>query len=416
MLTEDVFFAIGEVISISEELSETSEELPFQSQSTCESQNSTQFSKFRVIVAIAESTLTSHSAPPSSNTTSASTSTSNSTTDLSNTTTTPTPIKTLRYVMEGKDAKLLIFYEDESRDLSHFQISPLSYTSRFKSEDIISKCLHNAKWSMSPNLTKNNKLDVCWYPEGFSSTFHRRGVNNFMFVRELQSKMIINRTRVSGGGIIEMGEFRISMPIEEISYMTELNNSGTLNGHTPSYNSNGEKIKRSFLVNIDLRELDGKQASMSTSTSIPTSSSSMSSSVSTPGGSSNSNSNSGYNSGSSSGKNNGRKHSSDESYASSPYNRGNRGGNGNGTSPGIGRYPQPRNSYSSSSSSSVNTHFNSSYNSNGNTMDSSGKDSPFNGRYNKKRGSNNGGRGGFNGSGNGRGGYGRRGGRGRSSV
>lgn len=152
------------------------------------------------------------------------------------------PWLTVNFKVEKEDATMLIFNETENTD--YLKLDRSGVTKVLLKREDTNSVIENSISSMSKSLTLNNKLDVCWYPEGFSSTFHRRGVNNFMFVRELQSKMIVNRTRVSGGGIVEMGEFRISMPIEEMGFTND--------------KLNGEKLKRSFLVNIDLKELDGK--------------------------------------------------------------------------------------------------------------------------------------------------------------
>ncbi|TID16287.1 hypothetical protein CANINC_004189 [Pichia inconspicua] len=152
------------------------------------------------------------------------------------------PWKTIDFNIDNEEAKILVFKESENTDYSKLNRSDVMEI--LLNREDLTPIIENSINSMSKSLTLNNKLDVCWYPEGFSSTFHRRGVNNFMFVRELQSKMIVNRTRVSGGGIVEMGEFRISMPIEEMGFTND--------------KLNGEKLKRSFLVNIDLKELDGK--------------------------------------------------------------------------------------------------------------------------------------------------------------
>ncbi|KAI0460768.1 hypothetical protein LJB42_001627 [Komagataella kurtzmanii] len=81
-----------------------------------------------------------------------------------------------------------------------------------------------------------SKNDVNTYPEGFSSTFHKRGINNFMFVRELQSKMIVNKSAKTNS---EYGEFRISLPVHRILGGTKF-------------------TKKSFIVNIDLREYESK--------------------------------------------------------------------------------------------------------------------------------------------------------------
>lgn len=218
--------------------------------------NNSQFIKYKIVLIVAHSQLTNNS-----NSTIMSTNMTSNTRQPSIPTSSIGPWKSVKVhnainkeFREPKDSKILIFYDSEDfnpENLINKKTDKLVFESKqFKifKNSIIS----NSKNSMSEILTTNNKLDVCWYPEGFSSTFHRRGVNNFMFVRELQSKMIINRSRTNNGGsIVEMGEFRISMPIEEM---------GLIIGNDFNNNSNNtnEKIKRSFLVHIDLRELDGK--------------------------------------------------------------------------------------------------------------------------------------------------------------
>lgn len=86
--------------------------------------------------------------------------------------------------------------------------------------------------------------DSIRYPEGFSSTFYKRGVNNFMFVRELQSKVAINNIRN-----YDYAEFRINIPISQTSM-------AKLQAQQDPDQSN--RIKRSHIINIDVRELEGK--------------------------------------------------------------------------------------------------------------------------------------------------------------
>lgn len=199
--------------------------------------NNEEFTKMRVITVTAESQLTNVSS-------------ANYTHNLSNREKEEIDVendtnglwKSVKFKLGNNEVKLLIFFESENTNYT--KLNRTGVIKVLLKRDDIESIIENSKNSMSRALTLNNKLDVCWYPEGFSSTFHRRGVNNFMFVRELQSKMIVNRTRVSGGGIVEMGEFRISMPIEEMGFTNDKLSS--------------EKLKRSFLVNIDLKELDGK--------------------------------------------------------------------------------------------------------------------------------------------------------------
>ncbi|GMG15207.1 unnamed protein product [[Candida] boidinii] len=150
-----------------------------------------------------------------------------------------TPFKIHKFINDatGRDSKMMLFFDSPS-----YSSNGDSFTS------------------------KSGKADISSHPEGFASTFHRRGVNNFMFVRELQSKIIINKARSNGNGNgYETAEFRISLPIEELnlglSDDTNVNGSGG-NGHGAGGKiedyRNSRRIKRSFIVNIDLRELENK--------------------------------------------------------------------------------------------------------------------------------------------------------------
>ncbi|GAV27797.1 hypothetical protein PMKS-001265 [Pichia membranifaciens] len=284
-LIETVFYPLGVIISAvkvsnidTEESKNDLAESNGDSTSTHGDQtvDSSQFSRFRVTVSVADSGLTTYSNPNTFNSTSNNYSRHGRFNNNEKDSQTQQqqqqqsqhsgPWKSIRYTLDGRDVKMLIFYEGDSKESTHATLEAEGPSSGdvqiFNSadDDVLKSAKANAQSSMSKSLTTNNKLDVCWYPEGFSSTFHRRGVNNFMFVRELQSKMIVNRTRVSGGGIIEMGEFRVSVPIEEIGFLGESGNNtkSTTNGTNGTGGTNGERLKRSFLVNIDLRELDGK--------------------------------------------------------------------------------------------------------------------------------------------------------------
>lgn len=152
------------------------------------------------------------------------------------------PYKSHRFFNEvtGRDSKMLLFFD---------------YSSSF------------------PNgrLEKGNpfgysKQDLSSYPEGFSSTFHKRGLNNFMFVRELQSKMIINKVRLSNTMTIDSAEFRVSLPIEELG----LNLEGDLYGADDENKDNSQikysedgrnsyrRVRRSYVVSIDVRDLENR--------------------------------------------------------------------------------------------------------------------------------------------------------------
>lgn len=78
-----------------------------------------------------------------------------------------------------------------------------------------------------------------YYPEGFASTFYKRGINNFMFVRELQPKLITSKSKDSV-------EVRISLPSINTDIETD------------------EDIffkMRCYIINVGLRELNGKNNS-----------------------------------------------------------------------------------------------------------------------------------------------------------
>ncbi|KAG7907264.1 hypothetical protein KL906_003951 [Ogataea polymorpha] len=137
------------------------------------------------------------------------------------------PYKSHRFSNEstGRDSKMLLFFDCPSS-------SP---------QGDLGSCSSTAK-----------RQETSTYPEGFSSTFHRRGVNNFMFVRELQSKMITSKGR-GPRSFQETAEFRVSLPIEELDLkMGEPN--------ADRYDDDYKRPKRSYVVNIDLRELENKPA------------------------------------------------------------------------------------------------------------------------------------------------------------
>lgn len=76
----------------------------------------------------------------------------------------------------------------------------------------------------------SSKLQVCWYPEGYSSTLHSRGTDQFMYARELPSKLNVNRQR-RGSTMQEMCDIRVSAPGSVVAAAS---------------------------VSIDVRELEGK--------------------------------------------------------------------------------------------------------------------------------------------------------------
>ncbi|KAH3663350.1 hypothetical protein OGAPHI_005340 [Ogataea philodendri] len=138
------------------------------------------------------------------------------------------PFKSRRFTNEstGRDSKMLLFFDCSSS-------SP------------------NGDLTQTGATSSAKRQEISTYPEGFSSTFHRRGVNNFMFVRELQSKMITNKSRGSSN-FQESAEFRLSLPIEELDLRPA--------DDQDRYDDEYKKPKRSYVVNIDVRELENKPA------------------------------------------------------------------------------------------------------------------------------------------------------------
>ncbi|KAF6008643.1 hypothetical protein HII13_003776 [Brettanomyces bruxellensis] len=147
-----------------------------------------------------------------------------------------TPYKSHRFFNEvtGRDSKMLLFFDYSSS---------------------------------SPNgrLEKGNpfgysKQDLSSYPEGFSSTFHKRGLNNFMFVRELQSKMIISKVRLSNTITIDSAEFRVSLPIEELglSLDSDSHAADDENRYLEDGRNSYRRIRRSYVVSIDVRDLENR--------------------------------------------------------------------------------------------------------------------------------------------------------------
>lgn len=104
---------------------------------------------------------------------------------------------------------------------------PVSYTTQQELQE------QNRLPGRSPQSTITNEQ---YYPEGFASTFYKRGINNFMFVRELQPKLITSKAKDSV-------EVRISLPSINTNLQPE------------------EDIffkMRCYIINVGLRELNGK--------------------------------------------------------------------------------------------------------------------------------------------------------------
>lgn len=83
---------------------------------------------------------------------------------------------------------------------------------------------------------RSNYIEPQVYPEGFASTFYKRGANNFMFIRELQPKLVTSKHR-------DTVEVRVSFPTAVKDTDEDLN----------------ALIKmRCHIVNVDVRELEGR--------------------------------------------------------------------------------------------------------------------------------------------------------------
>jgi hypothetical protein len=112
----------------------------------------------------------------------------------------------------------------------HFQIGTDVPISLYNSHDIYGTNALNytqQRWSTS--------FEQQSYPEGFASTFYKRGANNFMFIRELQPKLVTSKHK-------DTVEVRVSFP-------------------TPSKEDDDSDalIKmRCHIVNVDVRDLEGR--------------------------------------------------------------------------------------------------------------------------------------------------------------
>lgn len=136
------------------------------------------------------------------------------------------PWKSIKFNYNGKDLKMLIFLDSIIKKETNepFKINSIIPTRKVKNV---------FEQPIIPPFTGFNgssKLQVCWYPEGYSSTLHSRGDDQFMYARELPSKLNITRQR-KGNLLQEMCEIKISVP----------NSKQGINN-----------------VSIDIRELDGK--------------------------------------------------------------------------------------------------------------------------------------------------------------
>lgn len=82
---------------------------------------------------------------------------------------------------------------------------------------------------------RNTVIEPQSYPEGFASTFYKRGVNNFMFIRELQPKLVTSKHR-------DTVEVRVSFPAP-----------------AKEGDEDDALIKmRCHIVNVDVRDLEGR--------------------------------------------------------------------------------------------------------------------------------------------------------------
>ncbi|GMM36500.1 hypothetical protein DASC09_038250 [Saccharomycopsis crataegensis] len=132
------------------------------------------------------------------------------------------------------------------------------------------------KISSQPDILFNTTTENdTIYPEGFSSTFYKRAKNNFMFVREIQAKSTIIKFRSSS-----LIEFRVSLPTiplfekeetfaNEPTVYTSVPTSDSKSPDTSTMvtptneppdnnNSNKKKKYKSYAVQINLNELEGK--------------------------------------------------------------------------------------------------------------------------------------------------------------
>jgi hypothetical protein len=93
--------------------------------------------------------------------------------------------------------------------------------------------------SVEKPATRTHDYELPHYPEGFASTFYKRGINNFMFIRELQPKIITSKYSDSV-------EVRLTFPAWDEEYRM-----------------------KSGKVDIEMKELDGKLGGLKVSKAPP---------------------------------------------------------------------------------------------------------------------------------------------------
>lgn len=141
----------------------------------------------------------------------------------------PTPLASLLKVRSTN----LDDYPDSASPAAEDSETPVSLVGFNLAETPVPETSHNA----IDKITKHPST----YPEGFSSTFYKRSHNNFMFVREIQTKSTIVRVKT-----LSTIEFRLSLPIIPLFEMNPLEETGK------------KKKYKSYPVQINLNDLEGK--------------------------------------------------------------------------------------------------------------------------------------------------------------
>lgn len=90
-----------------------------------------------------------------------------------------------------------------------------------------------------PYSRRSTSYEQVSHPEGFASTFYKRGNNNFMFIRELQPKLVTSKHR-------DTVEVRVSFP--------------SITAADENDTDEAQIKMRCHIVNVDIKELEGRIA------------------------------------------------------------------------------------------------------------------------------------------------------------
>lgn len=151
-------------------------------------------------------------------------------------------------------------------------------------DTLVSLCAFNLKEDSKLNVdTRNSEIEkqnmqstelpifddyAYSFPEGFSSTFYKRVDNNFMFVREIQSKSTVLKFR--SNSILELRLSIPSLPLFEVPDESRKEDRKSFTIDTNNKAIPKKKKYKSFVVKMNLHDLEGKISGLKVSKQLQT--------------------------------------------------------------------------------------------------------------------------------------------------